>query len=147
MNITDKCTAQGIEFEQGDWQSVKEKANKAHKLIYIDVYTTWCAPCKLMAKKYLPEKEAGDSYNNRFINYQIDAEKGEGIEIAKKYAVNGFPTNLFIDPGSGNIVYKVIGMPKSISDFIQNGTVAIEEFNDPMTLVKYQTTLQTVKYY
>lgn len=146
MLIASHSLAQGIAFEKGDWQSVREKAIEAHKLVYIDVYTSWCAPCKLMAKKYFPEKEAGDSYNNRFINYQIDAEKGEGIEIAKKYAVNGFPTNLFIDPGSGNIVYKVMGMPKSISDFIQNGTVAIEEFNDPMTLVQYATTLQSGKY-
>jgi thioredoxin-related protein len=146
MLISVHSFAQGIAFEKGDWQSVTQKAINAHKLLYVDVYTSWCAPCKFMAKKYFPEKEAGDSYNNRFISYQIDAEKGEGVEIARKYAVNGFPTNLFIDPTNGNIVYRIMGMPETLSDFIQNGTIALEEYNDPMKPAQYAAKLHSGKY-
>ncbi len=35
-------------------------------------------------------------------------EKGEGIEIAKKYSIYSYPTLLFID-GDGKVVYKAAG--------------------------------------
>lgn len=41
---------QGIKFEHGDWASVKAKAQQENKIIFIDFYTSWCGPCKQMAK-------------------------------------------------------------------------------------------------
>src|SRR5690349_25138928 len=97
---------EGINFENGDWNSVVAKAKKEPKLIYVDVYTTWCGPCKILEKQIFPLKEAGDKYNKSFVNHRIGAEKGEGIELAKKYEVSGYPTHLFIDPVNGAVVYR-----------------------------------------
>jgi hypothetical protein len=44
-------------------------------------------------------------------------EKGEGIEIAKKYNVKAFPTYLFVD-GNGEIVHRTLGYVEE-NDFIQ----------------------------
>src|SRR3989339_764670 len=74
----------GIKFETGSWKEVLEKARTEKKLVFIDVYTSWCGPCKLMAKDIFPSKSVGDVFNKNFINYKIDAEKGEGVAIAKK---------------------------------------------------------------
>jgi thiol-disulfide isomerase/thioredoxin len=119
----------GIKFETGSWKEVLEKARTEKKLVFIDVYTSWCGPCKLMAKDIFPSKSVGDVFNKNFINYKIDAEKGEGVAIAKKYGVTGFPTYLFIN-GDGILFYSSMGsMPEE--KFLKEAENAIREFSDP----------------
>lgn len=96
--------AQGIVFETGTWTEVVEKAQKLNRPIFVDVYTSWCGPCRVMAATTFTQKEAGDVYNNSFVNVKIDAEKGEGIGLAKKYKVQSYPTYLFIDPMDETLV-------------------------------------------
>lgn len=131
--------AQGINFEKSDWKSVREKAVREKKLIYLDIYTTWCGPCKMMARNYFPNEKAGELYNKNFINYQLDAEKDEGITVAEQYSVTGYPTNLFIDGASGNIIYRTSGMPRELNGFLENAQTAIEESKDPMSLDEYKS--------
>ncbi|WP_316841267.1 thioredoxin family protein [Pedobacter gandavensis] len=90
--------SQGIEFEHGSWAEVVKKAKASNKLIFVDVYTSWCGPCKVMASQVFTRPEVGAKYNQGFVNVKIDAEKGEGIAIAKKYEVKSYPTYLFINP-------------------------------------------------
>ncbi|MDN3692041.1 thioredoxin family protein [Chryseobacterium tructae] len=109
--------AQGIKFEEGNFASILAKAKKEHKLVFIDAYASWCGPCKLMVKNIFPLKDVGDYYNSHFINAKIDMEKGEGIDLAKKYNVKAFPTYLFID-GNGEAVHRTLGYVEE-KDFIQ----------------------------
>ena len=108
---------QGIKFEEGNFKSLLAKAKKENKLIFIDAYAVWCGPCKLMVKNIFPLKPVGDYYNSNFINAKIDMEKGEGIELAKKYNVRAFPTYLFIN-GDGEEVHRTLGYVEE-KDFIQ----------------------------
>jgi len=84
---------EGIKFETSDFKTILAKAKKENKLIFLDAYTTWCGPCKLMAKNIFTLKSVGDHYNANFVNAKIDMEKGEGIDIAKKYDVKVFLLN------------------------------------------------------
>lgn len=108
---------QGIKFEEGNFKSLLAKAKKENKLIFIDAYAVWCGPCKLMVKNIFPLKPVGDYYNANFINAKIDMEKGEGIDLAKKYNVKAFPTYLFIN-GDGEEVHRTLGYVEE-KDFIQ----------------------------
>lgn len=132
--------AQGITFEQGAWKEVLAKAKKEKKMIYMDIYTTWCGPCKIMAKNIFPMDEAGKKYNAAFVNYKIDAEKGEGIALAKQYKVEGYPTNLFIDPNNQDVVYRVMGSCE-IDEFLNRADVALLEHKDPMKWADYEQQL------
>ncbi|MCS4301253.1 thioredoxin family protein [Chryseobacterium sp. BIGb0232] len=109
--------AQGIKFEEGNFASILAKAKKENKLVFVDAYASWCGPCKLMVKNIFPLKNVGDYYNSHFINAKIDMEKGEGIDLAKKYNVKAFPTYLFID-GNGEAVHRTLGYVEE-KDFIQ----------------------------
>ncbi len=100
--------SQGIQFTEGTWQSVKDKAAAENKLIMVDAFADWCVPCKMMAKDVFTKPEVGEYYNSTFINYQIDAEKGEGVDFAKEYQIEFYPTILYID-GTGKVVEKKIG--------------------------------------
>src|SRR5688572_10977096 len=100
--------AQGIQFEQGSWSEVKAKAKTEKKPIFVDAYTTWCGPCKKMAKEVFTQQSIGNYFNTTFINYQMDMEKGEGIEFARQWEVNAFPTLLYFD-SDGKLAFKAIG--------------------------------------
>ena len=79
--------AQGVKFESGTWDKVLKQAKKKDKIVFVDVYTTWCGPCKQVATKVFPQEKVGEVYNSNFINYQIDAESSAGKEFTKKYPV------------------------------------------------------------
>ncbi|WP_343644098.1 thioredoxin family protein [Chryseobacterium sp.] len=127
--------AQGIKFEEGNFASILAKAKKEKKLVFIDAYASWCGPCKLMVKNIFPLQSVGDYYNSHFINAKIDMEKGEGIELAKKYNVKAFPTYLFID-GNGEAVHRTLGYVEE-KDFIQFAKDA-EDPNKRLTSLKQQ---------
>ena len=98
-----------INFEYGKFQELKDKAIKENKLIFINAYTSWCAPCKWMLDNIFTNDTIADFYNSNFINTKIDMEKDEeGIELARKYNVIKFPSLLFID-GNGNLQHRMVG--------------------------------------
>ncbi|WP_228376947.1 thioredoxin family protein [Chryseobacterium vrystaatense] len=109
--------AQGIKFEDGSFTAILAKAKKENKLVFVDAYASWCGPCKLMVKNIFPLQTVGDFYNSHFVNAKIDMEKGEGIDLAKKYNVKAFPTYLFIN-GDGEEVHRKLGYVEE-KDFIQ----------------------------
>ena len=82
-----KFEPEGTTLEQA---SVKAKAEG--KLIFLDCFTTWCGPCKMMARDVFPQKEVGDFMNARFINLQIDMEGTYGAPLAKKLQITAYPT-------------------------------------------------------
>ena len=105
---TETASAVGIQFETGTWAEILAKAKQQNKYVFVDAYTTWCGPCKWMDKNVFPTAEAGEYFNKNFVNAKIDMEKGEGLDIAKKYSVQAYPTYLYVD-GDGNLVHRVVG--------------------------------------
>jgi len=121
--------AQGIIFDHGTMQEIYKLAKEKNKLIFVDVYTEWCGPCKKMSKEVFTNNEVGKYYNANFINYKLDAEKGEGPELAKKWGVTGYPTYFYLN-SNGDIVYttsgavsaeKFIEFGKTVSFYSKNG--------------------------
>lgn len=133
----------GIQFYHGSWKEALAKAKAENKLIFIDVYTSWCGPCKAMARDIFPLKQVGEKFNASFINYKIDAEKGEGIEVANTYKVNAYPTYLFVN-GDGVLYYTTLGaMP--VADFINTANNALTEFGDPKPLPAWDAEYEAKK--
>jgi len=128
--------SQGIEFEHGTWKEVLQKAQQSNKPIFIDVYTSWCGPCKKMSKDIFPLTEVGKVYNANFICYQIDAEKGDGIEIAKKYEVKAYPTYLFLK-NDGTLFSRSVGSME-VEKFIAISKTALTEMNDPKSIAMWE---------
>lgn len=131
MLTVSHLTAQGISFEHGTFAAALAKAKAEKKLLFMDCYTTWCGPCKMMSKDIFPLKEVGDYMNPNFVSIKVDMEKGEGIELAKTYNVKAFPTLLFID-ANGKVVHNMTGASKS-EDFIKGAKIAF----DPKQQIDY----------
>tara|TARA_B110000908_G_C10261263_1_gene459422 strand:- start:1045 stop:2244 length:1200 start_codon:yes stop_codon:yes gene_type:complete len=116
--------AEGIEFFKGTFDEAKAHAQKEDKLIFMDAYAAWCGPCKRMAKNVFPTKEAGDFFNENFVNVKMDMEKGEGRPLAKKYSVGSYPTLLFLDY-NGEVVYQTKGARRDAASLIALGKKAL----------------------
>lgn len=129
--------AQGIEFQKESYADVLKMAKKQKKLVFVDIYTSWCGPCKHMAKNIFPEKKVGDYFNTHFLNLQLDAEKSEdGKMVAKKFAVSAYPTFLFID-GNGELVYRFLG-GKTVEMLVEEGQKALAAYEVRPELEKYE---------
>lgn len=122
VNFDEDVTG-GIQFKKESWNDVLKQAKKENKLIFLDIYATWCGPCKRLKSNTFSNEEVGKLYNQKFINVALDGEKGEGLTLAQKYAVRSYPTLLFLD-GNGNIVIRTGGYHNP-DEFIELGkTVA-----------------------
>lgn len=99
---------EGIKFYNGTWDEALQIAKKENKLIFLDIYATWCGPCKQLKKYSFSDAEVGKFYNHNFVNVTLDGEKGDGAKLAQKYGISGYPSLLFIN-GNGKIVGQTIG--------------------------------------
>ncbi|MFD2932974.1 thioredoxin family protein [Spirosoma flavum] len=98
----------GVTFFSGSWKDVLAEAKRQNRPVFVDIYTTWCPPCKRMANEAFPNLKVGAKFNVHFINYQLDAEKGEGVQVAKQYGVSSYPTALYIAPNAA-LVHRAVG--------------------------------------
>ena len=87
----------GIQFVEPNWAKAIEQAKKEKKMIFVDAYTTWCGPCRMLKQNTFPDKAAGEFFNKHFINIALDMEKGDGLVFAEKYQIRAYPTLLIMD--------------------------------------------------
>lgn len=103
----------------GKFSETLTEAAKSNKLIFLDAYTSWCVPCKVLAKDVFTVDSIADFFNTNFINVGYDMEKGEGLELKKRFEsdIKAYPTLLFIN-GKGEIIHKIVGAP-SAKEFLE----------------------------
>lgn len=123
----------GINFLKGkSWADAISMAKSQKKMIFIDVFTDGCGPCKMMDEQVFPQPEVAKFYNDSFINIKIDAEKGEGIGLAKKYFVQSYPNYIFVN-SQGDLVYRMTGYQEP-RPFIEGAKIALAESKQTITL-------------
>lgn len=105
-----------------------DKAKGEGKMVFVDCYTSWCGPCKMMAEEILPLKEVGEYMNEKFVCVKYDMEKGEGPEIAKKYGVSSYPTFLLLNT-DGSLKDRVVGASFSGEEFVYKMKLAIGDIS------------------
>lgn len=111
-----------INFREGGFAKALEAAKAENKLMFMDCYTCWCGPCKMLSSKVFVQEKAGDYFNPRFVSVKIDMEKGEGVELRKKYDVNAYPTLLVLN-AQGELLCRHAGYlsVEELIDFAENG--------------------------
>lgn len=95
-----------ISFFDGDFDAALAKAKTENKKVFVDFYTEWCGPCKLMATRVFTDEEVGKYFNEHFVCCKIDAEAEK--ELADAYQVDAYP-NMVIMDASGKMLKRLKG--------------------------------------
>jgi thioredoxin 1 len=107
-NLDDPTIETSIQFSVGTFNAIVERAKSENKVIFMDIYATWCGPCKLLKRTTFTDKEVGNYFNTHFINIAVDGETAEGKKLREQYEVRSYPTMLFINP-DGSIKEEAVG--------------------------------------
>lgn len=118
----------GIKFLEGTWSEALEKSRQEHKPIFLDVYATWCGPCRLLKKTTFPDKVVGTYFNEHFINVSIDGETEIGRELMKQYGLRSYPSLLIIGEDQTPLIVSAgYRTSKSLLEFGKSGLSKIKQ--------------------
>ena len=137
MMVSVDAQNRSISFEQTkEWKKVLKKAKKEKKLIFVDCYTSWCGPCKMLANKVFTQDAVADFFNATFVNAKYDMEKdADGVMLKEKFGVKAFPTLVFVDPSTQAVVHKMVGA--GTADWlIAGGKAANDPQNNLSAMIK-----------
>lgn len=132
---------------------------KEPKKIFMDVYTSWCGPCKLLDKKTFANKEVAQFINDNYYAVKFNAEGTEEItyldnvytnpnhdpnrkgrnsqhEFARALKVRGYPSMVFFDE-NGEYIQPITGYhtPKRLEIYVK--MVENDDYKDLTTQEKW----------
>lgn len=116
---------QGIHFKEMPLKQALELARQENKILFVDCYTSWCAPCKLLDKSVFAQAKVGDVFNSQFVSIKLNMEQEELRPLAQQYNVRAFPSLLFLD-ADGQLLHKVVGYMQA-EDLLHNAQIALHQ--------------------
>lgn len=90
--------AQGVRFVGCSFDEAKALASREGKLIFVDVYTSWCGPCRRMSKDVFTDESVGSYFNAHYVCLQLDAEKECGHGFFGSYTPSAYPSFYWLTP-------------------------------------------------
>ncbi len=94
----DGSIVSAVPWFEGSLEQALEQASKKNKLVFVHVGAYWCPPCHRLDEEVFTQPSVGRVLGERTIALHVDAEKGEGPEIAERYHVQAYPTLLVLEP-------------------------------------------------
>jgi tetratricopeptide (TPR) repeat protein len=91
-----------VQWRHESFDQVLQLAQQDNKFVFIDFFTTWCGPCHKLDKETFPDPSVGKLLN-AMLPVEYDAEKGAGLELAKKFKVRAYPTLIVLGPDGKEI--------------------------------------------
>ena len=80
-----------IDVKKSNFQ---EEVISADKLVLVDLYATWCAPCKVLAPVL---EELADKYADKIKVVKVNVDEEESIAV--KFGIASIPTVIFFKNG------------------------------------------------
>lgn len=90
-----------VKFEKLTLAEALAKADAENKKVFVDVYTTWCGPCKRLDKDVFSDKTLGERMSKDYICLKLDNENNEDRVNFKQYGITAYPTLLILEAKTG----------------------------------------------
>ena len=124
--------SQGVQFEEKlSWPKILAKAKTEDKYLFVDAFTTWCGPCRIMRAMLLTQPAAASYFNSKFIcvSIQLDTTANDDHHVRswykdahalqQQYNIFAFPTFLIFTP-NGKPLHRIVGGRSDMQAFIQS---------------------------
>lgn len=128
--------AQGIAFNHDSFSAAVKAAAQERKLVFMDCYTSWCGPCKMLARDVFTNDTVGDFFNKHFVCVKVDMEKEDGPELARRFQVRAYPTLLFINSDDMNVAYRLTGGRRGTQWLVEAGEKALDSSSNLIGLAE-----------
>ncbi len=156
-------TFQGIAQEEIQWMTMNEALaaqQEKPKKIFMDVYTKWCGPCKLLDKNTFSNKDVIDFVNENFYAVKFNAEGTEEITyqdftytnpnyqpgrkgrnathfFADALRISGYPSLVFFKD-NGDLIQSVPGYrtPKQLEIYLK--MIANDDYQELTTVEAWE---------
>jgi thioredoxin-related protein len=115
---SDVETSLAVHFQKTSFSEAAAKAQQENKLMLMDVYATWCVPCKKLDKTVFSDEQIGEFINTKFVSLKVDGEKGEGPQLMEKFGVPGYPTVILFN-AQGEEIDRVVGFDGNKENYLQ----------------------------
>ncbi len=154
-SLTLQAQVEFIEVETLEqMKAAQKKASDQMLMLFVDVYATWCGPCKMMDREVYADPIVADYMNNNYVSVRMDGETDFGRIYASENELEGYPS-MFIFSDDGEPVSKIVGYTateeliaslKSVNEgyrkikgyqaAYQKGTIENEAFADYISVVR-----------
>ncbi len=153
--LSRKAQLEFIEVETLEqMKAAQKKASDGMLMLFVDVYATWCGPCKMMDSEVYTDPAVADYMNAHYLSVRMDGESDFGRIYASEQQLEGYPS-MFIFSDDGERVSKIVGFTpagelvtnlksvveghKKVKTYraqYQKGTLDAEGFADYITVVR-----------
>lgn len=116
-----------VRFETGSTDSVRRMAQNQNKLVFIDLYATWCGPCRAMERTVFAKKEVGEFMERRFVAAKYDVDRTVGRELMSEYGRGAIPLYLIFD--TDGVLWGRIEGATSEKEFLENLRTVLERYD------------------
>ena len=86
---------------------LQELSETSPRKVFIDIYATWCGPCKLMDKKTFTDPKIVEYVNENYYAVKLNGEGKKQVnlfgktmteaELAHAFRIQGYPSIVFMD--------------------------------------------------
>ena len=97
-----------VKFEDKSTDALREMAVRTNKLVFIDLYASWCPPCRTMEREVFSRKDVGEFMGKYFVSAKFDTDKALGRDLMKRYGNGSIPLYLVFDT-KGELVGRISG--------------------------------------
>ena len=110
FSITSFAQIEFTEITNGeDWKELIIKSKETGMPLFLDIYASWCGPCKYLDKEVYTDSALAIVYNKLFLNAKIDGESIFGRQLVARYGLQAFPTMYFIGSDE-EVISSIVGV-------------------------------------
>ena len=96
------ASARGVRFFEGSFEEALAEAKAQKKNLVVEVYATWCGPCKQQNAEVF-DTDDGLALTRNLVAWRIDYDAESSRPLIERWAILSLPTVLFLRPDGSEI--------------------------------------------